>query len=419
MALTPRLDLRTNQRLGLALSSSVLGALQVLRMSAADLADLLAAEAAANPFLLPGLPPPISPTTALTDADLPADQADWQQDLLRQLALMALPARVAAVAAVLVGELDERGWLDVDLDRIAQDAQVGADLLAAALAAVQACDPPGVGARDLTECLALQLIDMGLTAAAAQTTLAELPRFARRDHAGLMAALGLDRAGVSARAAMLRRLTPNPVQGAGRTAATPILRPDLVWTQGPGGTARVDLAADHLPRPRVDASLARRAAADGFGVDLLARAQALVRAVDSRGATLARVGQWLADRQGRALASGSPAALVPARRAQAAADLGLHPSTVGRAAAGKAMLAGGRLWPLATLFAGGGDAGAGPAIAAHIAQLIAAEPPARPLTDARLAAILALEGVDIARRTVAKYRNGLRIPPAHRRRDPD
>lgn len=428
MAMTPRLDLRTGVRLGqkLGLSQTVLSALAVLRLPAAELAEHLAAEAAANPFLLPGLPPP--PARAMPIAEgldfLGAAEPAWQERLMQQIRLMPLPQPVTALALHLVGELDERGWLDIPLAELAQRDRLDPALLEQALTALQRCEPAGVGARDLNECLLLQLIDLGLTPDAARATLAELPRFARRDWPGLMRALGLDRDGVTVRAALLRRLTARPADRFEAEAPAAVLRPDLVLVRNPSGADTVALATDHLPRPRLDAALLRRATAESFGADMAARARALVRAVESRGTTLRRVGDWLVVRQQAALRDG-PGALRPATRSEVAAALALHPSTIGRAVAGKALLADGRLWPLSALFSGpagaadsdAADAPAARAVALRLAALIAAEPAARPLSDAALAERLGTEGVDIARRTVAKYRNGLRIPPAHRRRD--
>lgn len=415
MALRPRLDLRQTQRLGL--SAGVMAALHVLRLPPTELAEALADEARSNPFLLPGLPPPL-PAGAPAGLDtLAARAAGWQEGLLHQIALRPLPPRLAGLAALLVAELDERGWLDLPLPDFA--AAAGCDLpeAEAALAVVQACEPAGVGARDLDECLRLQLAELGLGLDEARATLAELARFARRDWPGLQRALGLDRAGVEARAALLRRLSPHPL-AAPPPAGGEVLRPELTVTRGPLGEIRVELARDHLPRPAIDAGLARRAEAEGFGAELLERARTLVRAVESRGATLLRIGQWLAQRQERALREGA-GALMAASRAECAEALGLHPSTVGRAVAGKALAAEGRVWPLRLLFSAprpDAAAGSARAVAHRIAALIAAEAPARPLSDAALARRLATEGVDIARRTVAKYRDGLRIPPAHLRR---
>jgi len=462
-----RLGLAQRQTQRLGLSQGVLTALGVLRMSADELADALLREAEVNPFLRPGLPPPAPPSRPLPAAGgagadpgtdpgdgsdrIAAAGPDWQQDLIQQITLRSLPAGIAALAVALVGELDERGWLDTPLEAIAADWGQDPASLAAALAVVQGCEPAGIGARDLTECLTLQLVAQGLAADVARATLAELPRFARRDWPGIARALGISQAEARRRGARLAGLSPRPVADRdGAAAPVMALRPDLELIRHPDGRTSVAPARGHVPRPGLDAALARQARAQGFGPDLLARAQAMIAAVERRADTLVRIGTWLVSRQAAALAPpqppgsipgagpGSPplaatdrlhgpAALVGARQVDCAADLGLHPATVSRAVAGKALLVDGRLWPLARLFtppAPGRDAGAaaapGAAAVAHrIAALIAAEDPRRPLSDTALQRMLTLEGVDMARRTVAKYRDGLRIPPAPRRRRRD
>lgn len=446
MASKPRLDLTLRQTQRLGLSAGVLTGLAVLRMPAAELAEALAREAEANPFLLPGLPPPSmggygANGGALADSDasalVAAPPPGWQESLLAQLGQRRMPPEVAALAKALVAELDERGWLETPLDSLAREWDAPSAALEAALSELQSCEPAGIGGRDLGECLALQLVAQGLTPQAARATLDELPRFGRRDWAGLARVLNIPADEARQRGRLLRRLGTDPVAGMDRSPGA-ALRPDLLLIRTADGTPGVTLARDHLPQPRIDRTLARqldRARQEGdaaFGADLLARARALVRAVDGRQATLLRIGDWLVRRQDAALTRG-PGALRPALRRECAADLGLHPATVGRAVAGKALLAEGRLWLLGRLFTrnapggpgtgeAGGDAGGAPprgaaAIAHRIGRLIAGEDPQAPLSDDRLRRILATEGVDMARRTVAKYRHDLRIPSApHRRR---
>lgn len=446
MATTPRLDLRQRQTQRLGLSAQVLTGLAVLKMSGIELAEALSREAEENPFLLPGLPPPrTAGAGAMRAADddatarIAARPPDWQMALLEQIGLLALPPDIAALARALVAELDARGRLDSDLGSLAARWKVRPETLEAALAALQGCEPAGVGARGLTECLALQLTAFGMAPADALATLAEMTRFGRRDWDGAARALGITRQEATQRAALLRRLSPDPV-GHLRDEAAPTLRPDLILVRAADGTPGVQLARDDLPQPALDAALVSRAAAQGFGTALLARAQAMIRAVEGRHATLLRIGTWLVRRQAAALSEGA-GALRPALRRDCAAALGLHPATVGRAVAGKALLADGRLWPLSRLFTRAApgamgqmpvignsealyhDAGvaadespAAAAIAHRIARLIAQENPKQPLSDDRLQRILANEGVDMARRTVTKYRNGLRIPAAHLRR---
>ena len=415
MALNPRLELRQEQRL--ALTPEVRVRLSVLRMTPAELAEEVAREAARNPFLLMDPMRAVSAPLPLTE-DLAAAPQSFHEDLRRQLGLMDLPAPTHAAALLLVGELDDDGLLDTDIDVLAAELAIDAAPLRAGLAALQRCEPVGVGARDVRDCLRLQLEDRGLARDAALATLDQLAAFARHDWATAARALGLTPAQARERAALLRSLSPRPVT-AGPTERVALLRPDLRLVRHDDGT--LSLSADDSARPAVglDAAMVRRAEAEGFAADLLQRARALIAALELRGQTLVRIGGWLVSRQAGFFAAG-PAALVPATQAALAADLGLHPSTVSRALAGKAVDVDGRLWPMTVFFSSALPGQDGPvsarAVQRRLAELIAAEPPQRPHSDNALAEMLRAQGVDIARRTVTKYREGLRIPPSPRRR---
>lgn len=414
----PRLDLRQTQRL--ALTPLMRMSLSILRMAPADLCDEIAREAESNPFLrhepprsraLHAAPPP----AALSE---PAARApSFQESLRSQLAQMELPPRTEALALHLVSELREDGILDVPLCDLA--GEIGAPLaeLERALAVVQRCEPAGVGARDLAECLSLQLVELGLSAADAAATVGVLALFAARDWAAICRRLQIGRGEAERRAALLRRLSPRPVRG-GDTA--PVLpQPDLILTRDALGTLGIEVNARHLPRIGLDPALLAPARADRFAPDLVERARALVAAFAQRGRTLKRIGDWLIAHQSGFFLRGAEA-LRPATRAELAVALGLHPATVGRAIAGKSIDIDGRLWPLADLFSpalpGAGGEVSARAVQRRILALVAAEPPAHPLSDATLAELLRAEGVDIARRTVTKYRQGLRIPATTTRR---
>lgn len=181
----------------------------------------------------------------------------------------------------------------------------------------------------------------------------------------------------------------------------------------------VSLAQDHVPRVALDTRLAERAKAERFEPELLTRARTLLAALDQRGRTLRRIGAWLVQNQTAFFFSGV-AGLGPASRGAVAQELGLHPSTISRAVQGKAIDVDGRLWPLSVFFSPALAGSDGPvsarAVQKRIADLIAAEPGAQPLSDDAITGLLRAEGVDIARRTVAKYRQGLRIPSSSERR---
>ncbi len=421
MAIKTRLVLRQTQRLGL--TPVMRTALSVLRMSPLELAEEIEREAAHNPFLMleataSGRERVVSAEDSSLMPDIAAHEASFQESLRRQLGLMTLPASVEAAAMLLVSELRDDGMLDVSLDDLAAETGVDLALLATALAALQRCDPAGVGARSLAESILLQLIDLGLDRASAQATTDNMRLFLAGDWATLARTLGLDRTEAERRAALLRQVSTRPVSETADATPTP-LRPDLVAGRGAAGELVLEAERRHLPKVVLDAAMVRRSLESGFAPELLTRARGLVEALENRGQTLSRIGAWLAQNQAGFFAEG-PGALRPATQAQMAADLGLHPSTVSRALAGKAVDVDGRLWPLSVFFSASIPTDSGEvsaqAVQRRIADLIGDEPPEKPLSDAALTEKLRAEGVDIARRTVAKYRQGLRIPSAPARR---
>ncbi len=414
MALNPRLELRTEARL--SLTPEVRLQLSVLRMNAADLAEELAREAARNPFLrVESRAPAIA--LPLAEVALVAPEVSFHENLRRQIRHLDLPRPIAALALTLIAELREDGFLDIALDDLARERGHSVADLEGALMALQSCDPPGIGARSVAECLRLQLVDLGLPAPEAAATIAQLSAFARQDWKAVGAALGLDADGVQARAALLRGLTARPI--ADDTAQAAVLVPDLRLVRVSDGTLRIDNESRTLPLVSLDAAMVRRAEAEGFAADLLTRARALLAAVDRRGLTMARIGGWLVQTQ-TAFFHAGPAALAPATRRDLADALGLHPSTITRALQAKAIDVDGRLWPLSVFFSAALPGASGPvsarAVQRLIVDLIGGEEPHLPLSDETLVGLLHAQGVDIARRTVTKYRQGLRIPPSSTRR---
>ena len=416
MALKQRLELRLQQKL--ALTPGLRMRLSILRMSPLELAEEVAREAARNPFLIldaPREPPNAAPRP---EVELAAPAAGFQEDLRQQLARQTLPPRIAAVAEFLIGELRDDGFLDVELAQLAEEISLPLDLLEMALLALQACEPPGIAARSLRECLRLQLVGKGLSQADAALTVTHLEAFGRKDWPTLSKALGLSQAALKARAALLKGLRSRPVPEAAPLAAI-ALRADLrLERQGDGALSVVPERAAR-PGLQLDAAMIRRAEADGFAPELLIRARTMIEALEQRGRTLARIGDWLVQNQQRFFSEG-PAGLAPASRVGLAADLQLHPSTVSRAVSGKAIDVDGRLWPLSVFFSSALQGTQGPvsarAVQKRLADMIATEPAGHPYSDETLVEKLNAQGVDIARRTVAKYRQGLRIPSSAKRR---
>jgi RNA polymerase sigma-54 factor len=417
MALRPGLVQRQTQRL--ALTPGMRRSLELLRMPAVDLAADLVRMAAENPFLLVDWPRGSGGGRAYEVAlETVAARPSLVESLRGQLGLMALPARVADLAAYLAGDLRDDGYLDTPLDDYAQ--RLGADPrdLMAALAALQACEPAGVGARTLAECLDLQMRDRGVPAALIKRVLAHLPLFGGPDVGALAAALDLPVDAVRALAGLVRTLRAQPVpEGEGQ--APRVLRADLVVTRDNCGALVVAPVRQSLPRVRLNAAL--RARGGGFAKDAQREAEALIAALAQRQSTLVRIGTALAEAQHRFFALG-PEHLAPLSRAALAARLDLHPSTVGRAVAGKALDHQGRLYPLSMFFSAalGGEDGQGGPVSAFatqqaLARIVAHENPEAPLSDAMICERLRAEGVDITRRTVAKYRGCMRIPSSYER----
>lgn len=412
--------LQLGQRQRLNLAPGVRQGLSVLRLPAVDLLDLIAREAAENPFLI--VEDRRRAVSAIAGIDVALDtvaaQPSMVERLFRQIGLMTLAPATQALALHLVGELREDGYLDVPLQEIAAELSVPLEALEAALSVLQQCDPAGVGARSLAECLELQLRDVGLDKALAQAVVARIDQFSTAQPEKLARALGVSLTRLREIAAMVSGLRAKPVTP-DDTPAAPLL-PDLVLEKDANGTFRVTSRSAVLPHVRLNTALLVQAAAQDFGAAAQARAQMLVQALAFRGSTLLRIGERIAHHQHRALRDG-PDGLVPLTRATIAGDLGLHPSTVSRAVAGKALEVDGRLWPLERFFShalpvAGAESVSAFVVQRSIARLIAAEPEGAPLSDLRLSEMLHAEGVDISRRTVAKYRICLRIPPSHERR---
>lgn len=418
--MTLRVTLRSAPRQRLAMTPAMQQALHVLRLPAPDLVAEIAREAAENPFLLfsrGGAGPRSAYDVALdTVAALPS----LGESLRGQIGAMVLAPGLRALAEYLTGELRDDGYLDSGVEEIAAHTRLSVEQVEEALAVLQRCEPTGVGARSLAECLALQLGDYGIARPLADRVVERLPLFAAHRWVRLAAELALPREEIARIAAAIRELKPRPV--AAPAAPSVILLPDLIVERQSSGALAVRLGRQALPAIALDRALIARveSSADPFVSERRARARALIRAVRARGRTLLRIGRQLLQDQPAFFELGSEH-LRPQSRQELARALGLHPATLGRAVAGKALLWGGVLYPLSLFFSTALPGPEGRDLSAHavrisIRRLIGAEPAARPLSDAAICDRLRADGVDISRRTVAKYRQCMRIPSSSDRR---
>ncbi len=354
-----------------------------------------------------------------------------REHLLAQVALLKLPLRDRQIVVALIDALDDDGYLASSLDEIAElfsdDDALEPEELAIGLKYLQSLEPVGVGARDPAECLALQLQSLPestpFRAAALQTVDGHLPLLAARDFTKLRRILRCDDAGVKGVRELIRSLSPRPGAPFSRDEANYIV-PDVVvrkvrnqWQASLNEAAMPRLRlnriyADILTRNR-DASNQQLSAQ-------LQEAKWLIRNVQQRFETILRVAQAIVERQRRFFEYGE-VAMRPMVLREIATMLDLHESTISRVTTQKYMLTPRGTFELKYFFGSHvatdtGGAASATAIRALIKQLVAAENACSPLTDSRIAELLGEQGILVARRTIAKYREALSIPPVNMRK---
>lgn len=357
--------------------------------------------------------------------------ATLQEHLAAQAQLLPVGARDAEIAANLIDAINEDGYLEdwpALCVRLEQEFNVTPQQVEAVLKLVQDFDPPGVGARDLGECLRLQLLQMDPATPGHGPALrivdGHLLLLARRDEAGLRRATGLDINALRSGAALVRNLQPHPGRPF-QAHESDYLRPDVIVAKK-SGRWRVSLNPEHSPRLRINShyqGFIKRADQSRDQLQLkqhLQEARYFINSLESRNETILRVSQCIVEEQ-RAFLEYGEEAMRPLVLRDVAEQLGIHESTVSRATANKYMLTPRGLYELKYFFSShvqttqGGVCSA-TAIQAMIKRMVGGEDPSRPLSDSTLADLLLKEGIQVARRTVAKYREALNIPPSHERK---
>jgi len=364
-----------------------------------------------------------------------ADLPTLRDHLNSELALTNLGTRDRALVGLLIDALDDDGYLTQSLEDIAAlmsaEAQVTVEELAIALRHLQNFEPAGVGARAPGECLALQIRAMqeGSAATGASATLAleiceqHLKLLASRDYVRLKSLTGADDEALRAAQALIRGLNPRPGAAFAKVEARYVV-PDVV-VRKVKGVWRASLNQDAMPRLRVNrlyAELAARPRNSGGNAlaTQLQEARWLIKNVLQRFDTILRVSQAIVDRQRSFLEHGE-VAMRPMVLREIADVLGVHESTISRVTTQKYMATPRGTYELKYFFGSHvatdtGGAASSTAIRALIKQLVAAENSKAPLSDSRLSQILAEQGIVVARRTVAKYRESLQIPPVNQRK---
>jgi RNA polymerase sigma-54 factor len=451
----PAIALRLRQHL--TLTPQVQQALRLLQMSALEFAQEMEEALTSNPFLEenPDGPAPVARDKTADGAGqveevvLPQEPAgipsereqdDWggvsdaqpslQEHLREQLRMSRISDRDRALAEMVIDSLDEDGYFKATFDELVgllpKEYGVLPEEFAAALKLVQSLDPPGIAARTLDECLKIQLEDLPPDTPGREVALAmcqgHLGLLGNREWARLQHALGCSEQALHTARALIRSLDPRPGQRFGANEARYVIPDVLVRKNRDRWVALINPAS--LPRLRLN-----RTYADAVGgrngsnqslIRHLQEARWLLRSIEQRFATIQRVADAIVARQ-RGFFEYGEVAMKPLTLKLIAGELGLHESTVCRVTNNKYMATPRGLFEFKHFFSRrlateNGGAASATAVRAVMKELIAAEDPRAPLSDAELARLLAQQGLRVARRTITKYRALMRMPSVDVRR---
>ncbi|MFC7298408.1 RNA polymerase factor sigma-54 [Herminiimonas aquatilis] len=361
---------------------------------------------------------------------LEAHETTLREHLLEQMRVTVRETRDRALLELIIDALNDNGYLEEELEeihaRLPEELEIELEELQIALNLLQSFDPPGVGARNASECLALQIKRMPKVAMVTRRmALAivenHLTLFAQRDFNKLRKALDCDDEDLREAQVIIKQCNPHP--GAiFASGSSDYVVPDVIVKRTRNGW-QVMLNHDVMPRLRVNsmyANILKQSKGDGSLGSQLQEAKWLIKNMRQRFDTILRVSQAIVERQRNFFSHGA-VAMRPLVLREIADTLGLHESTISRVTTQKYMLTPHGMFELKYFFGShvatetGGEASS-TAIRALIKQLIGAEDPKIPFSDSKIAEMLAEQGMVVARRTVAKYREALKIPPVNLRK---
>jgi RNA polymerase sigma-54 factor len=356
-----------------------------------------------------------------------AGPANLRDHLIAQLGLEIEDLGDRMIGAYLIDLLDDAGYLTDDLAGAASLLGCPLARIEAVLARLQRFDPAGVFARSLSECLALQLRERNRLDPAMQTLLDNLPLLAARDGVSLMRLCGVDAADLADMIAEIKALDPKPGLALDPVTAQ-IVVPDIIMRPQPHGTWLIELNSETLPRVLVNNRYFARVSRASLNkpdrdylIDRLQAANWLVKSLHQRATTILKVAAEIVEQQNGFFRHGVRA-LKPLILRDIADAIGMHESTVSRVTTNKYIATPRGLFELKFFFTSaiaasrGGEAHSAEAVRFRIKHLIEAEAGKSTLSDEQIVDLLQEEGVDIARRTVAKYREAMRIPSSVQRR---
>jgi RNA polymerase sigma-54 factor len=346
--------------------------------------------------------------------------------LEKQLSRMALDPVQRRIATLLVGNLNEDGYLAASPEEVADEAGAETAEVIEMLHLLQTLEPPGVGARDLGECLKLQLARLGESHnTAARIVEGHLDFLGRKKFSEIASALGVPLDQVRDAGAVISRLNPKPGQAFAGVEAQ-VLSPDVI-IERVGDEFVVSLARESVPHLRISRAyrdlLGEAGGADevrAYLRDKIRGGKFLIKSIQQRQQTILAIAREIVVRQRAFLEEGLPA-LAPMTMAQVAEVVGVHETTVSRAIAGKTVATPQGIFEMKFFFTTGfrtadGAEVSNTSVKDVIAALIRGENARKPLSDQQIVARLKDDGLAVARRTVAKYREALGILPSHLRK---
>ena len=487
MAMTPKLQARQSQKL--AMTPQLRQAIKLLQYSNIELAEFVEEQLESNPLLERGTgdenrrgeavskPETLDPNSSIEnissgakEADLDApDHAkdseatvadvggtvDWSKSnssgsfsnsgdydvaantaaevsladhIQGQRALLGLAARDGLIADYMIGQLDEAGYLRMSIEEVAENLGVSQTRVSSVLLQLQTCEPAGLFARNLEECLSLQLKEKQQLDGPTKTMLANLNLLAKHDLSKLMKVCEVGREKLDAMIANLRNCAPKPGAVYGGTLAA-IVEPDVFIRETPNGGWAVELNADTLPRVLVNNryynEIKRAGSKDEKAQEFISEchqsANWLVKSLDQRARTILKVASEIVKQQDGFFAYGVDH-MRPLKLKDVADVIDMHESTVSRVTSNKFLHTSRGLFELKYFFSAaipsldGGEGHSAESVRNKIKILINEETAQSIKSDDKIVKLLRAQGIDIARRTVAKYRESMGIPSSVERR---
>ncbi len=411
----------------MALTPQIRHSLQLLGMSTKDLNEYVDTAVEANPFLQKMLTAKKPQASRAEHAgDTVAEKHDPRALLLSQVRLLDLSDKEIEIAEYLIYEMDDNGYIAADIGEIAQDLSITSEQVEACLSTIQSLDPPGIGARDIKECLQLQLKRINKEDSLEYRIVSEFIEEIAKSNADKIAkALKIDKEKVDAAIASIKKLNPRPA-GNLLSDKAQWINPDLV-VSFKGKKVRIELNREWMPSLRIynpyedKLSVVKDPKAREFMKENVEAAKHLVDGLKRREETMCKVADYILNFHKDSLKNGGHA-LKSLMINDIAAALSLHPSTINRTISNKYIQIYDKAMPLKSLLSSkvkkaNGESVSKISVKKRIEMLVKNEDKSRPLSDKAVQEILAAdEGIMIKRRTIAKYRDSLKILPTYLRK---